>query len=1088
MLICYCLGFFLLPPLLFSMVDFTFLKPVSCVLAVAGLLGAAPAVAQPQAPRVAAPPAPPALQFVANRGQWAQPVVFAADVPGGRLFLERGRLTQALYDAAAVQKLHEQKPDGRDHRIRAHAYSVTFVGADARAPVRGELETSDKSNYFIGRDQSKWASAVPGYAEVRYQQLYPGTNLRFYTHDQQLEYDFELAPGADAARIKLRYAGQQRLAIVDGALHVTTSVGSVVEQRPVAYQQLKGQRVPVRCAYALGADHTLAFTFPQGYDHSRPLVIDPVLIYSSYTGSTASNYGYTATYDAQGNLYSGGVVFAAGYPTTVGAYDISFAGSQDYGIMKFNPTAATGAASRIYATYVGGSSDDHPHSMVVDPAGDLVILGTTGSSDFPTTTRAFDRSFNGADDIVVSKLNPLGTQLLASTFLGGSGSDGQVRGLLDINYNDTYRGDVTTDAQGNIYLASLTASGNFPITGNGFQDTKGTGSDGVVAKFAPDLATLTWSTFIGGSGEDAAYSVQLASDGAVFVSGGTTSRNFPGTTGGLNPQFRGGSADGFVARLSAAGNNLLQASYIGTSGYDQAYFLQLDAQNEVYLFGQTDGAYPVSGGVYANPNSRQFLHKLDPLLRTTRFSTVIGNGNSGATNISPTAFLVDNCGQILLSGFGGNVANMPVTPNAIQSSGSSVSEDFGYFYIMQLSANAAGLVYGTYFGNGSCHVDGGTSRFDKRGIIYQSMCVGSGSVALPTTPNAWSRSNNSTWNNAAFKIDVLQLDATFTASDVPGGGRIRRGCAPLTVYFTRPFASGTSSSWSFGNGQTSTSASLSVSTVYSVPGRYIARLTVTDPTNCLQTATSTDTIDVFGLPPAAAGPDRTICQGGSATLSVPDAGQGVTYAWFPPIGLNTTTGRTVVASPGASTFYILTTTTPNGCNGKDTVLVNVAPRPQVSVAANPPNAFTGAPVNFSSTVTGAQGAVSYLWVFGDGQTSPEPAPTHTYTQAGTYPVRLTTRYPSGLCEQVQELAVEIRKFELPNVITPNNDGLNDSFKPFVSFQPVAIKIFNRWGKQVFEQASYTQGWGPENVPGGVYYYKLDSSTGESWKGWIEVVR
>ena len=1070
------------------MADFTFLKPVLRALAVAGLLGVAPAVAQRQTPRVAAPPAPPARQFVANRGQWPSPVLFAADVPGGRLFLERGRLTQALYDAAAVEKLHEQKPDGHDHRIKAHAYSVTFVGADTQAPVRGELETSDKSNYFLGRDQNKWATAVPGYQEVRYQQLYPGTNLRFYTHNQQLEYDFELAPGADAARIKLRYAGQQRLAIVDGAVHVTTSVGKVVEQRPVAYQQRKGQRVPVRCAYALGANHTLSFIFPQGYDHSAPLVIDPVLIYSSYTGSTAENRGYTATYDAQGNLYSGGVVFAPGYPTTVGAYDISFAGSQDYGIMKFNPTAATGAASRLYATYLGGGSDDHPHSMVVDPAGNLVILGSSSSADFPTTDRAYDRSFNGDDDIVVSRLNPLGTQLLASTFLGGSGSDGQLIGPLDKNYNDTYRGDVTTDAQGNIYLASFTSSGNFPIAGSGFQATKGIGSDGVVVKFAADLATLTWSTFLGGSGDDAAYSVQVAADGAVFVSGGTNSLNFPGTAGGLHPQFRGGSADGFVARLSAAGNSLFQASYIGTSGYDQAYFLQLDAQNEVYLFGQTDGSYPVSGGVYVNPNSRQFLHKLDPLLRTTRFSTVIGNGNSGPTNISPTAFLVDNCGQILLSGFGGNVANMPITPNAIQSSNSGSAGLFGYFYIMQLSANAAGLVYGTYFGNGSCHVDGGTSRFDKRGIIYQAMCVGRSATTLPTTPNAWSASSNASYNNAAFKIDVLQLDATFTASNVPGGARIRQGCAPLTVYFTRPSISGTSGSWSFGNGQTSTSTSPLVSTVYPVPGRYIVQLTVTDPTSCLQTAIGTDTIDVFGLPPAAIGPDRTICQGGSATLSVPDAGQGVTYAWFPPVGLNTTSGRTVVASPGASTFYILTTSTPNGCNGKDTVLVSVAPRPQVSVAATTLSAFTGAPVGFSSTVTDAQGAVSYLWAFGDGQTSFEPAPMHTYTQTGTYVVRLTTRYPSGLCEQVQELTVEIRKFELPNVITPNNDGMNDSFKPFVSFQPVDIKIFNRWGKQVFEQASYTEGWGPENVPSGVYYYKLDSSTGESWKGWIEVVR
>ncbi len=350
------------------------------------LLATGPALAGAGPKKVAAPPATRQLQFVANRNQWAAPVLFATDVPGGRLYLERGRLLQTLYDAKAVHELHEHRPDGRDHRIKAHAYSVTFVGADARAAAKGEVETGEKSNYFLGKDQSKWASNVPSFEEVRYQSLYPGTDLRFYTNHNQLEYDFELAPGADIARIQLRYEGPQKMSIVKGALHIATSVGEVVEQSPVAYQLVGGQRVPVACRYVLGARNTLSFALPNGYNRALPLVIDPVLVYSSYTGSSASNYGYTATYDAQGNLYAGGVVFNSGYPTTTGAYDVSFGGGQDYGIMKFNPAATSGPASRIYATYIGGSQDDHPHSMVVDPTGNLVILGSTNSANFPTTT------------------------------------------------------------------------------------------------------------------------------------------------------------------------------------------------------------------------------------------------------------------------------------------------------------------------------------------------------------------------------------------------------------------------------------------------------------------------------------------------------------------------------------------------------------------------------------------------------------------------------------------------------------------------------------------------------------------------------
>ncbi|SHK16602.1 DUF7948 domain-containing protein [Hymenobacter psychrotolerans] len=1064
------------------------------LLTAVSLLASAPAVAQLAAPKVAAPTATRQLQFIANRNQWAKPVMFATDVPGGRLYLERGRLLQTLYDTKQVEELHHHKPDGKDHRVKAHAYSVTFVGANLQAAVKGETETGEVSNYFLGKDQSKWASNVPSFEEVRYKELYPGTNLRFYTNKEHLEYDFEVAAGADTRRIQLRYEGQQKLSIVKGALHVATSVGTVIEQSPVAYQLVNGQKVNVPCNYVLSANNTLTFGFPQGYNRAQPLVIDPVLVYSSYTGSSASNFGYTATYDAQGNLYAGGTVFDPGYPTTTGAYDVSYAGAQDYGIMKFNPTATTRTASRIYATYVGGNSDDHPHSMVVDPAGNLVIMGTTNSSDFPTTTGAYDRSFNTGADIVISKLNPTGTQLLASTFFGGNGVDGQVTSSLDNNYNDTYRGDVTTDPQGNIYLATLTSSANFPAV-NGFQMTKAANSDAVVAKFNSGLTALTWSTFLGGSGQDAAYSVQVDSTGTVFVSGGTTSTNFPGTLGGLHPQYRGGSADGFVARLSANGNDLFQSSYIGTSAYDQAYFLQLDRQGDVYLFGQTDGLYPVTTGVYSNPGSPQFIHKLNRALNTTLFSTVIGNGSTGNSNISPTAFLVDNCGQILLSGFGGNINNMPITPNAIQSSSTGSSGDFGYFYIMQLSANAGGLVYGTYFGNGSCHVDGGTSRFDKKGIIYQSMCVGSGSggTQLPITPNGWSATNGDSWNNAAFKIDVLQLDASFTPSNVPNGSRIRTGCAPLTVFFTRPSVSGTSTSWDFGNGQTSGNATALVSTVYNTPGRYVVRLTVTDPSNCIQSATATDTIVVYGLPRAAAGPDKTICEGGSTTLSVPDAGPGVTYSWFPPLGLNTSTGRTVVASPTATTFYILTANNVNGgCTAKDTVVVNVAPRPRVTATASTLNELAGTPVNFTASATGGT-VSSYTWDFGDGTTGTGATTSHTYSNPGpngtTYQVRLTSRSgPNGGCEEVQNLAVFVRGVEKPNIITPNGDGKNDTFRPFLTFQPVNIQIFNRWGKKVFEQSNYTDGWGKNNVPGGVYYYLLESSTGESWKGWVEVVR
>ncbi|MDB5233317.1 MAG: hypothetical protein JWR44_310 [Hymenobacter sp.] len=1127
---------------------------------------ALPALAGP--PTVVAPAVPSTIEFVANQRQWDKPVLFAADVPSGRLFLERGRLVQALYDGKQADELHHRSaevPAGQ--RLRAHAYSTTFVGASSQAAVRGQGQLPGFNNYFLGNDESRWASKVPGYGEVRYEALYPGIDLHFYSKERVLEYDFEVAAGADAKRIALRYAGQTRLQVVDGALHIGTSVGTVVEQRPYAYQLVDGRRQRVACEYALGAHNTVSFALPDGYNHALPLVIDPVLVYSTYSGSTGSNYGYTATYDTLGNIYSGGVVFSIGFPTTLGAYSTSFAGVQDMGIIKYDPSATTRAASRVYATYIGGTSDDHPHSLVVDRAGNLVILGSTSSSNFPTSSTGYDRTYNGVSDIVLSKLNPLGTTLLASTFLGGTSGDGQVTGALSHNYGDGFRGDVTTDRQNNIYIASITQSTNFPTTAQGFQRTSGGGaSDAVVAKLNTNLTALVWSNYLGGSGTDAGYSVQLDSVNNVFVGGGTVSSNFPGTASGFKAQYGGGTADGFVSRISSAGDDLVQSTYLGTTSYDQAYFVQLNKRGEVYAYGQTDGVYPISAGLYGNANSRQFIQKLNPLLRTGLFSTVIGNGTLG--QISPTAFLVDNCGQIVISGWGGNNAGMPTTPDAIRSTGGSGS--FGYFYIAQLSGDAQRLVYATFFGNGSAHVDGGTSRFDKKGIIYQSMCVGTG--ALPTTPNAWSATNGSSWNNAAFKIDVLQLSASFVPALTPAS-TVRQAslCAPAQFYFNRPAANGTSTLWNFGNGQTSTLAN-NATTTYQTPGRYAVRLTVFDSNNCLQSVTSVDTVVVYAVPqprvapasrqtictgssvvltatnlaaPAAnltytwtapgqptltgptvtvtptattrytvristplaaggcsatdtvtvrvlsrlvvsAGPARDICPGASAVLSVANFGAGATYTWTAP-GQPTLSGQSITVQPTANVRYRVRIVNASGCQGLDSVQINVARRPVLAATASSPN-LVNKPVTFINTTTGA---TSYRWDFGDNTpVSTEVNPTHVYTTAAPvtpYQARLTAIFGPG-CEESLLVPVKVRGFDLPNIITPNGDQQNDTFRPFVSIEKVDIQIFNRWGRLEFEQKNYTDGWGDANTAPGVYYYRLVNGSGESWKGWLEVVK
>ncbi|WP_187320188.1 gliding motility-associated C-terminal domain-containing protein [Hymenobacter citatus] len=733
------------------------------------------------------------LDFIENRGQWDTRARYAANLHQGRLFLEPDGLTYALFARNPLAHAHDDEaaptaqrptlaPTAAADQLAAHALRVRFAGASPQVQLRGEEVTGEVRNYMHGADPTHWASKVPSFRQVRYQQLWPGIDVHFYENaQQQLEYDFEVAPRADATVIQLRYEGADALRLrADGALLIQTSVGTLTELAPQAWQlDAAGQRQPVTCAYEV---HNYTVTLRVGtYDHQRPLTIDPTVVFASFTGSTSDNWGFTATYDAQGNLYSGGIAFGPGYPTTTGAYNTTVGNVVDIALIKYNP-AANGPAARVWATYLGGAKTEYPHSLVVNNLGELVMLGTTSSTDFPTTVGAYSRHFNGGtyvepysssgalalpngSDLVVTRFSADGTRLLGSTFLGGSGNDGILNpketGLkLFHNYGDAFRGDILVDDANDIYLASYTGSPDFPIV-NGFTRTyQGGTTDALVCKLNAGLTSLLWSSFLGGSEADAAYSLQLGARNDLYVCGGTTSPTLPATAGSLLPNAPG-NIDAFVARISADGTTLNRTTYLGTASYDQAYFLQLDADGGVYTLGQSLGNYPVTAGRYTNPGSHQFIHKLNADLTNTEFSTVFGSGRP-ALDISPTAFLVDQCDRIYVSGYGGgayisgsSTFGLPITANALQP-----TTDGRDFYLLQLSAGATKLEYATFYGGYNSsgeHVDGGTSRFDKRGVVYQAVCGGcGGSSNLPIPPGAttFSATNNSTnCNNFAFKFD-----------------------------------------------------------------------------------------------------------------------------------------------------------------------------------------------------------------------------------------------------------------------------------------------------------------------------------------------
>lgn len=965
------------------------------------------------------------VKFAENKNQWGANILYRAQLDGGLLFLEKNCFTYNFYDKESLRGAHAGGNKKLTAALRGHAFRMTFLNAEATVKASSKDATPDYCNFFLGKDKSKWAGGVKNYKEVNYSNLYSGIGLQVLGQENSVKYNFIVGPQANAANIQLFYEGLDELRLERGSLIMKTSINELVEQKPYAYQLIDGMKVEVPCKFVL-KNNIVSFKFPHGYDKSRELIIDPVLVFACSSGSIADNFGMTATYDSQGNLYSGGTVFGIGYPTTLGAYDTSWNGVNFYidGMTDVVITKYDSSGTFLrYSTYLGGySSSEIVTSLVVDAQNQLLLYGATGSSDFPVTSNAFDATFNGGTllhficngtyfdegtDIYVAKFNSTGTALLASTYIGGSMNDGVNTNndsvattacgplsyefpldSLQYNYGDQYRGEINVDTYGNVYISSSTRSGNFPVV-NGFDNTFGGKQDAVVFKFNEDLSTLLWSTFLGGSDNDAGYALALDDSANVYITGGTRSADFPTTPGALLTSYQGGKADGYITKIKSNGTGILFSTYLGTIEYDQNYFVQLDKNGDVYVVGQTEGAMPVTPGVYSNPNSGQFICKLNDSLNTLIFSTVFGNGN-GKPNISPAAFLVDYCENIYVSGWGGNILNpngmpgttgMPTTPGALQPT----SGDSYNFYLFVVSTDASSLLYATYFGGTQSreHVDGGTSRFDKKGIIYQSVCAGCGGHDdFPVTPGSWPNTGtnvnhntqNFNCNNGVFKFDfqVPLSQASFTVDHLSG-------CAPFTVQFQNHSTSGSAYLWDFGGGDTTSQV---VNPVRTFPnaGTYLVQLLVNNPASCNVWDTAFQFVTVYPAITAGFSSSHIQC---TSQFNFTDSSGPAPVSWLWNFGDSDTSQ---VQNPShlynsAAVYNVqLIATTVNGCGDTVTAPVNyVGPVP---VSVSPGDTICRG----SGLQLSASGGYAYSWSPVTGLSNPnvanpvaDPDSTTTYT-------------------------------------------------------------------------------------------------------------
>lgn len=865
--------------------------------------------------------------LVENKGQWPSQVRYGCDVEQGKIFLEKDAFTFHFYDLSGIREIHAsgKYPVAGEVRARGHVYRQQLIGSRA-AVISGSGIQKSRFSYFLGNDESRWAGGCRAYASVLYSGLYPGIDLHYYVQDFTLKYDWLVAPGVSPEVIRWEYKGADQVFMEDDRLVVVTSVGQMTEQKPLAYQEIEGQRVLVDCRFRLD-NGICTFDFPKGYDERYALVIDPVLIFSTYSGSFADNFGYTATYDSEGNLYSGSSAFGQGYPTTSGAYQTTWGGGDggalpgtDIAISKYSSDGSV----MLWSSFLGGSNDELPHSLICNANDEVLMYGTTSSPAFPVTAGAFDTVFNGGtafapqgvgtdyvngSDMVVSRFSVDGSDLLSSTFIGGSANDGvNTSGVLKFNYADEFRGEIDLDDQGNVIIAGCTYSSNFPVSG-AFQPLPGGGLDGCVVSLNPELTALNWSSFFGGSGHDVVNSVSFYSSGEMAVCGGTTSQNLSNTSGNYNASFNGGTSDGWIGRISASGNQLLDATYFGGQEYDQLYFVEVDGDDHVNVFGQTltnGNALLINAG-WGVANSGMLVAKFSADLSQLTWSTVFGTGNDKA-NLSPAAFTVDVCGKIYLSGWGG-VTNTSTNSNAGSTTGLPVTADAQQlttdgsdFYMLVMESDASELVYASFFGGGVSmeHVDGGTSRFDRRGVIYQSVCAGCGSHDdFPIFPpgNVVSATNNSSnCNNGVFKFD-FQLPFTVADFTVPPVVCIGQ---PTLVDNLSQY--GQSFNWDFGGLFTSTG--FEPSYTFGEPGEYVIRLTAMNPNTCNMEDVVERTIMVIE-PQSGTLDDLRACNGESVVIGPDNSPVGAQYEWQPADYLSDPADPNPVFSPGASTEYVL---------------------------------------------------------------------------------------------------------------------------------------------------------------------------------------
>lgn len=556
------------------------------------------------------------MSFEENRGEFNSNVKFLARGYGYRLFLASSEASLTLNRNAVERSASASLRADKPVQTRAVAtLSMKLLGANPESSATGQERLEKKSNYLLGRDPKKWRTNIPNYSVIRFRNIYPGIDLLYHGSHGQLEYDFVVAPGSNPAVIKMEIVGADSLEIDEYGDLLMNIGGALLRQvAPTIYQQTGGVRKSVSGGYRL--DKRGQITFRIGpYDDAIPLIIDPVLVYSTYLGGSGADESAAIATDVEGNAYVVGTTDSVNFPSSTGAYQSISRGAKEVFVTKLKPNG-TGV---VYSTYLGGDLKDIGYCIAVDGTGSVYVTGTTSSANFPTTTGAMQTANGGGTDAFVAKLNPTGSALVYSSYLGGSGNE---EGF-----------GIAVNSSGNAYLTGITASTNFTTTSGVMQGTLAGPTDAFVTKLNPNGTSAIFSSYLGGGGAEIGFWIALDAEGShAFVTGVTDSTNYPTTIGALQT-FAAGGNDGFVTKVNGTGTMATYSTLIGGAATDAGLCVAVDWSGNAFVTGLTESAnFPVIAGAIQETNgggaSDAFALRVNTSGSALIYSTYLGG--SGA--------------------------------------------------------------------------------------------------------------------------------------------------------------------------------------------------------------------------------------------------------------------------------------------------------------------------------------------------------------------------------------------------------------------------------------------------------------------------